>query len=252
MHDSGGAPSNSLRRCQPRFAALLAATALHSACTRSESVLFEDVPTTGASAHHAGVGAASLSGSASGGAPAAAGLSGAAAMTAGTHSGGSLGVAGTGSAGAEAGGEAGQRAAEFPADILDLTRWQLSLPIPSASEPEHPTETIQPQRGSFALAPSFTLSAARDGVLLRATAGDVSVRDSSATGTLLRETAYGGAQLAAWSTRVGQHPLFIRPAILALPRHRASRHCRFRPRRLGRGREDLPRARAAIRRRGRR
>lgn len=204
-----------LRRTQPSPALLaIGATLLIAACMSSESVLFEEPPVTNSPANVAGSGG-SASGASSGGALASSGgtgASGAPSSAAGAPSGGALAVGGAG-----AGGEAGQSGAELPADILDLRSWQLSLPVPSASDAERPTEVRQPQLSTFALGPFFTLNGGGDGVLFRAPAGGVTAEDSNDPSTVLRETTYGGAQLAAWSTRVGSHSLLIRQAIVALP-----------------------------------
>jgi poly(beta-D-mannuronate) lyase len=102
---------------------------------------------------------------------------------------------------------------DHPSDLLDLTIWKLTLPVPgtSASSPRE----IEDLEG-VTVTPFFRLNDARDGVLFRANAGGTTTSGSSYPRSELREMTASGAK-ASWSTTSGKHTLEIREAILTLP-----------------------------------
>lgn len=106
------------------------------------------------------------------------------------------------------------RVAEFPADLLDLTNWKLTLPVETDHE-GNPDEIVQPELATFVLDPYFRLTDARDAVVFRAHAGGATTGGSSYPRSELREM--NGAENAAWSLDEGTHVMTIRQAITHLP-----------------------------------
>ena len=108
----------------------------------------------------------------------------------------------------------------LPAQLLDLSRWKLTLPVetPHAGNPD---EIRQPELASFALEPYFGLTAAKDGVLFRAPVEGATTSGSGYPRAELREMTADGSDEASWSTTVGVHTLEIRQAITHLPEVKA-------------------------------
>lgn len=103
--------------------------------------------------------------------------------------------------------------AKAPSDLLDLTPWKLTLPIP-ASDPDKPREVTELK--GFSIDPHFRLNESADGVLFRAHAGGTTTSNSGYPRSELREMTASGEK-AAWSTTSGKHSLELRQAIVALP-----------------------------------
>lgn len=102
----------------------------------------------------------------------------------------------------------------FPADLLDLTSWALTLPI---GEEDKPEEIFQIELSTFASPPYFLVGPAGTAVHFRANAGGVTTAGSGYARTELREMSESGTERAAWSTNVGVHTMTITQAILHLP-----------------------------------
>jgi poly(beta-D-mannuronate) lyase len=139
--------------------------------------------------------------------------------SAGANTAGSAGAGGSGAGGSPAtGGSSGGSGAgpEYPADLLDLTNWKLTLPI-AAEGTSKPWEVKQPELGTFSIEPYFRLNDVRDGVVFRAHAGGVTTSNSGYPRSELREMANGGKDLASWSSTSGNHAMTIVQAITHLP-----------------------------------
>jgi hypothetical protein len=102
----------------------------------------------------------------------------------------------------------------YPAQILNLTNWKVTLPI---GEEEHPTEIKQPQLNTYTNNPHFMVNSAKNGVQFRAHAGGVTTSGSNYPRSELREMTNNGTSNASWSTTSGTHTMFIRQAITNLP-----------------------------------
>jgi hypothetical protein len=102
----------------------------------------------------------------------------------------------------------------YPADLLDLTNWKLTLPVGSAGSP---TEIRQPDLRIFSMSPYFVLDATGTGVVFHAHAGGVTTSNSGYPRSELREMTAGGSQNAAWSTTSGTHTMTITETITHLP-----------------------------------
>lgn len=104
----------------------------------------------------------------------------------------------------------------YPADLLDLTDWKLTLPV----ETDHagsPDEIRQPELATFSLAPYFVPNGEGTAVVFRAHAGGATTDGSGYPRSELREMTGMGADEASWSTTSGTHVMTIRQAITALP-----------------------------------
>lgn len=100
----------------------------------------------------------------------------------------------------------------YPADLLDLQNWKLTLPVETPHD-GNPDEIPQPELAHFSIDPYFTLTKASDGVVFQANAGGATTRGSSYPRSELREMTNGGADLASWSTTSGTHRMTLREAI---------------------------------------
>ncbi|MFJ8538387.1 polysaccharide lyase family 7 protein [Streptomyces sp. NPDC093591] len=113
-------------------------------------------------------------------------------------------------------GQAAARCA-YPADVLDLTNWKMTLPT---GEDEDPTEITQPELATFSADPWFRADAGCDAVVFRAAVNGVTTGGSNYPRAELREMTDGGEDEAAWSTTDGTHTLVVREAFTALPAER--------------------------------
>ncbi|WP_431045619.1 polysaccharide lyase family 7 protein [Streptomyces sp. P1-3] len=102
---------------------------------------------------------------------------------------------------------------EYPADVLDLTNWKMTLPT---GENEDPTEITQPDLATFSAKPWFRVDEACDAVQFRSAVDGVTTGGSSYPRAELREMT-GGGEEAGWSTTEGTHTLAVTEAFTALP-----------------------------------
>lgn len=147
-------------------------------------------------------------GSNSGGQSSASGGSGGStASTGGASSGGAAGLGGTATGGSSN--------PTYPAELLDLTNWKLTLPV--ADTDGFALEILQPELAKYTNDPYFHLDSARTGVLFRAHCGGATTSGSGYPRSELREMTNAGQDLAAWSTTSGTHTMRIDEAIVHLP-----------------------------------
>ena len=104
----------------------------------------------------------------------------------------------------------------WPADLLSLVDWKLTLPVADPGDSASPWEIEQPDLATFALDPWFDL-AGDDRVRFAANAGGVTTSGSSYPRSELREMRAAGTERAAWSTTDGVHTLTVTQAITHLP-----------------------------------
>lgn len=104
--------------------------------------------------------------------------------------------------------------AEFPAEVLDLTDWKLTLPI-AGDDPDKPLEIFQPELATYTIDPYFLVFG--DAVRFQAHAGGVTTSNSGYPRSELREMMNDGQDLADWSTTAGVHTMTITQAITHLP-----------------------------------
>ncbi len=102
----------------------------------------------------------------------------------------------------------------FPAYLLDLTNWALTLPT---GVEERPNEILQPELSTFEQPPYFLVNPWGEAVVFHANVGGVTTAGSGYARTELREMTNGGTERAAWSTTVGRHTMSITQAITHVP-----------------------------------
>lgn len=103
---------------------------------------------------------------------------------------------------------------EYPADVLDLTNWKLTLPT---GDEEDPTEIRQPRLATFSAEPWFQVDEDCGAVQFRSPVNGVTTGGSRYPRAELREMTAGGEEEASWSTAEGTHTLVVKEAFLALP-----------------------------------
>jgi hypothetical protein len=102
----------------------------------------------------------------------------------------------------------------YPADVLDLTAWKVTLPT---GDDEDPEEITQPRLDTFVADPWFVPTPACDGVRFRSSVNGVTTGGSSYPRSELREMIDDGSDEARWSTSDGTHTMVISQAITHLP-----------------------------------
>jgi alginate lyase len=99
----------------------------------------------------------------------------------------------------------------FPADLIDLQNWYLTLPTGEQGDPD---VVFPPFLESF-VDDWFQLNDARDGIVFRANAGGATTKNSRYPRSELREML--GGELASWSNGSGTHTMTLRQAATRLP-----------------------------------
>ncbi len=99
--------------------------------------------------------------------------------------------------------------AQYPAQLLDLTNWYLTLPTGSPGEPD---TVMQPELGTYT---SQWFRVVGDGVAFTAGVGGVTTENSTYPRSELREM--DGTKKASWSNTSGTHVMELREAFTALP-----------------------------------
>ncbi|MGQ0841858.1 polysaccharide lyase family 7 protein [Actinokineospora sp.] len=106
-------------------------------------------------------------------------------------------------------------ACKYPAEILNLANWKVTLPTGSSGKP---TEIKQPQLRTYAKDPHFVPAADCAGVRFRAPVNGVTTSGSKYPRSELREMTKNGSDNAKWSTTSGTHTMIIQEAITRLPK----------------------------------
>lgn len=104
---------------------------------------------------------------------------------------------------------------EYPADVLDLSDWKVTLPI---GDDEDPTEIFQPRLARYSHDPYFKVTGAGDAVQFRAPVNGVTTGGSSYPRSELREMEPGGGDEVEWSSTSGTHTMTVREAFTHLPK----------------------------------
>lgn len=100
--------------------------------------------------------------------------------------------------------------------VLDLSDWKLTLPL-FGPDNDAPQEIYQPQLDSFELAPWFTPTPDRKGILFRAPVNAPTTGNTEYPRSELREMDKDGKEEAFWATTDGTHTLLLEEAITAVP-----------------------------------
>jgi hypothetical protein len=112
----------------------------------------------------------------------------------------------------------GYAIAQPPAEVLDLSRWKLTLPV-DTDLPGRPDEIVQPKLSEFLDPGHFFVR--EKGIVFRAPCGGIPTRGSSYPRCELREMAAGGRDETAWSTDDDRlHTLSLKAAITQTPKRK--------------------------------
>ncbi|MDZ8134794.1 MAG: polysaccharide lyase family 7 protein [Nostoc sp. DedQUE04] len=107
--------------------------------------------------------------------------------------------------------------AQYPADVLDLSKWKITLPISLNSPPNSnkATEIKQPQLKTYSNSEYFRLNAAKNGVLLKAIAGGARTSTNTAYArSELREMQGDGTESAAWNCKNIDRGMYLEQTLL--------------------------------------
>ena len=112
-------------------------------------------------------------------------------------------------------GEVSGGNAQYPADVLDLSKWKITLPISLNSNSNKATEIKQPQLKTYTNSEYFRLNAAKNGVLLKAIAGGARTSTNTAYArSELREMQGDGTESAAWNCVNTDHGMYLEQTLL--------------------------------------
>ncbi len=105
----------------------------------------------------------------------------------------------------------------LPAQVLDLTNWKITLPVPKPGNAKTPLEVTQPALAGFVQPPWFRSSPTCDAVLFRAPVNGTTTSGSKYPRSELREMTDNGSENAGWSSTAGTHRLTVTEAFVRLP-----------------------------------
>lgn len=104
--------------------------------------------------------------------------------------------------------------ASYPAQVVNLTNWKVTLPI---GESGRPLEIKQPSLSKYKIDPWFIVASTGNGIRFRAPVTGVTTKGSKYPRSELREMSNNGLSNAAWSSDSGTHTFFIDQAITSVP-----------------------------------
>lgn len=108
----------------------------------------------------------------------------------------------------------------FPANVLDLQNWKLTLPVIDTNNGSKPQDIKQPELASFHFAPWFLVTSDKKGVIFRAPVNALTTKNSDYPRSELREMENNGKKEAFWSSSEGIHSMKIKEAITAVPENK--------------------------------
>lgn len=111
-------------------------------------------------------------------------------------------------------------AEKYPAQILDLSDWKITLPVRAGDGQVAPQEIQQPQLAAYVLSPWFTTTPDTRGVVFRAPVNGFTTNGSDYPRSELREMTDNGTKDAYWSSKTGTHIMFLEEAITAVPKNK--------------------------------
>ncbi len=106
----------------------------------------------------------------------------------------------------------------YPAQVLDLTRWKVQLPIDDPNQSG--TQILQvtrPRLNTYVLSPWFKPTSSCEGVQFRNAVNGVKTPNTTYARSELREMQSNGTTEAKWSSTSGTHTMVIDQAINQLP-----------------------------------
>jgi len=102
---------------------------------------------------------------------------------------------------------------QYPADVLDLQSWKVTLPTGG----DDAEEIKQPELATFAADPWFVATENCDGIRFRSAVNGATTGNSAYPRSELREMVSDGSDEAGWSTTEGTHTLTAKLAFTATP-----------------------------------
>lgn len=135
------------------------------------------------------------------------------------------------------------RGCDYPAEVLDLTGWNLTVPLLGDAKQQEDNddegeksdaekaadkaagrddskkakEINQPELATFVAKPYFRINSSCDGVAFRAPVNGITTSGSKYPRSELREMSPDGSKTAAWSSSAGAHTFVVNEAFTALP-----------------------------------
>jgi hypothetical protein len=106
----------------------------------------------------------------------------------------------------------------YPANILDLTNWKITLPIDAnGTQTGTATEVTQPKLDTFSIYPYFRDDTDYSGVIFNANCGGATTSGSGYPRSELREMTNNGTVLASWTSSTGTSTMEIDQTVTHLP-----------------------------------
>ncbi|MBP9668083.1 polysaccharide lyase family 7 protein [Candidatus Saccharibacteria bacterium] len=118
------------------------------------------------------------------------------------------------------GGGGGGGAAIYPAQVLNLTSWKITMPFDGSDSGTTADEVKQPALATYKDPNYFFVSPAGNSVIFKAHAGGATTGGSDYARSELREMTSNGSTEAGWSSASGKHTLTIDQRINKLPTKR--------------------------------
>ena len=105
----------------------------------------------------------------------------------------------------------------YPAQVLNLNNWKLTLPVGRSGDERNAAEVRQPQLSTFSDFPYFAADQRCYAVAFRAPVNGATTSGSKYPRAELREMANNGRDSASWSSKSGVHRVSATLAFLSLP-----------------------------------
>jgi hypothetical protein len=105
----------------------------------------------------------------------------------------------------------------YPANVLNLTNWKITVPFDGPDSGTTADEITQPALATYSIDPWFKNNSNNTGVIFRANTGGATTSGSGYPRSELREMTNNGSTNASWSSGSGTHTMEIDQAITHLP-----------------------------------
>lgn len=110
--------------------------------------------------------------------------------------------------------------ATYPAQVLNLTPWKITLPIDGSDNDSEADQVKQPVLATYSNPNYFFVSPAGNSVIFRAHAGGATTSGSDYARSELREMTANGSTEIGWSSATGKHTMLIDQRVNKLPTQR--------------------------------
>jgi hypothetical protein len=105
---------------------------------------------------------------------------------------------------------------KYPAQVLNLTNWEITLPVAKPDDPNSPLEVKQPSLATYSKSPYFVANSCSS-VTFRAPVNGLTTPGSDYPRSELREMTNNGRDEESFSSAVGTHRLTVTEAFTHLP-----------------------------------